>query len=323
MIPHNRWTTCGDYLAAARFTLDTGLVGSGTDVAAFEEELAARFRPNGAAACVSSGTAALYLALRVLRVPREGSLLIPSYACSALGNACDLAGASWFPVDVGEDADVVVHTYGAPDRRVKGTVVEDFTHAPGAHVTKLPCGSFAKASVISFGATKPLGVGSGGAVLGDKDMVQEVRAIRDYDSASGTWKKGAHFNWLWSDLPAALARARLRRLDEENAKRRAIAGLYCETLGHAMCEHEDMEVPYRYTIGVENVERAISKLAARRVEAISPLRPDELLHRRRSLPRTMFPVAEKMASRLVSLPIWPGMTASQIETVRNALAEVF
>lgn len=326
IVPHNRWSNRPEYASAVARVLESGMVGQGEEVAEFERELAARFRPGGAAAFVTSGTAALHLAIRVLGIPRlrddSSALLIPTYACGALGDACDMAGVKWFPVDEGEDADVIVHTYGRPNRAAKGTNIEDFTHAPGASIGDRVCGSFAKASVISFGATKPLGVGAGGAVLGDADFIADVKAVRDYDNDRKAWLTRGRFNWMASNIHAALGRARLRSLDSDNAWRRDVAALYCATLGHAMCSHSDMQVPYRYTIGVADTERTIAKMAEAGVEAINPLRPDELLHRRRSLPRGMFPLAEKIATRLVSVPIWPGMTDAQVNTVRAALESI-
>src|SRR3990167_10336289 len=117
-IPHNRWQPRPEYLAAAQRVISSGHVGPGPEVEALERELARRFRRGDACAVVSSGTAALYLAIRVLGLAR---VRMSTYNCTALLHAAHMAGADIELCDIDpatlnakEPVTVSVDTYGVP-----------------------------------------------------------------------------------------------------------------------------------------------------------------------------------------------------------------
>ncbi len=319
MVPHNRVVlTAEDHVAVAR-VLDSGQIGPGPEVEAFERELTERFRPGGAAVCVSSGTAALHLAVMTYGFR---FVMVPTYACSALYHAVwgtKAQPAAVYDCDLDTfgcpSAHIVAHMYGVPCHVQPGSV-EDFTHAPGASLDGKPCGSLGELSVISFGATKPLGCGSGGAVLGPAAAIEEIRDRRDYD---GKRTLRERFNWAWHDMGAALGRSRLRRLDEENAWRERVAARY--RVARA-CDQVYVEgrIFYRYVVRSFSQEADMARFAAAGIETIVPLRTDELLHRQLGLDPADFPNAEAVAASTVSLPIWPGMTDEEVRRVADALA---
>ena len=309
--------------------LRSGHVAQGLEIAAFEQELAARFRPGEAAACVSSGTAALRLATRVLF---EGlgdiGIFMSTYACAALCHASRPFRVR--PIDISpatlnalRSCDIETHTYGVPTN-VCHASIEDFTHAPGANLDGRSCGSLGSLSVISFGATKPLGIGAGGAVLGPADAIAEIKDRRDYD------KPGLRerFNWQMSDLHAAIGRERLKLLDEENQWRDDTARFYGVSLGGDFSPPFDFplrsegRVFYRYVIRVPDWRQAQAHFAAGGIETINPLMPEELIHRRLGLSPSGFPNAEAVSETTLSLPIWPGMTDEQVRRVGGTLAEL-
>jgi len=318
LVPHNRWVCRGEYITAVKHTMQTaGYVGQGGQVQLFEAELANRFRPAGAACCVNSGTAALWLAY----VLQGGPWTLPTYACAALYLAareaqpqiqttlvdCDDDGLT-------PDASVVVHTYGALSDVRKGAI-EDFTHAPGA----IGAGTYGALSIISFGATKPLGVGAGGALLGPADVIDEAKRMRDYDAWNGHKRC---YNVQMSDIHAAIGRERLLMLDQDNAWRRHTAARYSQALVDVGLGHKApyaRDVYYRYVLKLPDWSVALTRLAGIGVEAINPLLPDELLHRRLGLSGRQFPTAEALAQRTISLPIWPGMAEHQVELVCKGL----
>lgn len=316
-VPHNRWQPKPEYFSAVRDVLEFGHVGfDGPQTMALEQELASLFRPDGAACCVSSGTAALWLAYVL-----AGSVgTVPTYACAALWLAAREAGMPGpMLADCDEEfqtpmADVVVHTYGGLSD-MRDAAIEDFTHAPGA----LGAGTYGALSVISFGATKPLGVGGGGALLGPVDKVATARSLRDYDKWDG---EARSYNCQMSDIHAAMVRVRLRYLDEENTWRRRVAAQYTAALTEVGVGHiapEPRDVFYRYVIKVGQPAQARARLNALGIEAINPLLPDELLHRRLRISGRHFPMAEKLVHRTLSLPIWPGMAEAQVQKVVDAL----
>ena len=327
MIPHNKVCLRSEDEYVLSGVVRSGQLAQGPHLSAFEDELAERFRPGGAAACVSSGTAALRLAAIALDPDGETVWTVPTYACTALLHALD--GSSAFGVMRVAMADctagtlnapqatVIVHTYGVPCPVPEGTI-EDFTHAPGAEIEDKPCGSFGAASVISFGATKPLGCGVGGAVLGPPDLIEAVKDMRDYD---GKRDLRPRFNWQMGELTAALGRQRLARLDEENTQRFRMALLYL-----AICQGKGLHVYgygsstyYRFVVRVPDPADAIQHFAEHGVQVINPLRTDELLHRQLGLPPEDFPVAEDAAQHTISLPIWPGMAEVDVTCVVEAL----
>lgn len=323
MIPHNRVVLQGEDAVMLASVLDSGQIGPGPQVRALEAELAERFRPGAEAACVCSGTAALRLAVIAMGLT---DMTLPTYACTSLYHAVndgvgDLGLMDCDPETLASAAaSVVVHTYGVPVA-VPAGAIEDFTHAAGGEIDGRPCGSFGAASVLSFGATKPLGVGGGGAVLGPPDLIAEIRDLRDYD---GKRDFRPRFNWQFCDLLAALARHRLERLDAEVEARRSIAARY-ETVCHdrGLKFHGGTQsTRYRFVVHVPDPPSAIVHFAKAGVEVINPLEPWELLHRQVSLEPADFPAAEGVAASTISLPVWPGMQASQVERVADALGHL-
>jgi perosamine synthetase len=335
LIPHNQWTNRPEYEAAALRVLRSGHVGQGPEVAAFERELAARFRPDGEAVCVSSGTAALYLAITALGI-REVDL--STYSCTASYYAAfaaetaprDQSDGKVLDVDpatFSSAATIAEHVYGVP---LPGEhAIEDFTHAPGGSVDGRPCGSLGDLSVISFGATKPLGIGAGAAILGPAYRILDIRDRRDYDAAGlpNPYGGSPRFNWQLSDIYAAIGRERLRLLDKENRRRAGIANTYCHAIPNAEINHQapkghhpDTRVWYRFVLRLHQVEEAQRRFSKAGIETIVPLRTDELLHRRLSLPPEQFPNAEEIARTTLSLPIWPGMTNDMVNRVADCLA---
>jgi perosamine synthetase len=320
----------------------SGHLAQGPEVEALEQELAERFRPGGAACVVSSGTAALYLALKVLAQRYGGLVSIPTYACASLYHAVDLAGYGGV-VDVVDCADrwslinhhstIDVHTYGVP---MHGAIVlEDFSQAPGARrdTDDRPCGSLGELSVISFGATKPLGMAGGGAVLGSEEDIYTIKGIRDYDDQEDLRLIG-QFNWTLSDVQAALVRSRLARLEREQSQRWFTAHYYNDALKHL--DPDDVLRPslgvgygtrtfHRYVLIFSDecrLTEARDAFTAAGIETINPLRPEELLHRRLGLDPKDYPNAEKIAASTLSLPIYPGMTDDEVGQVCRAMEAI-
>lgn len=332
MIPHNHCYLDDNVRRAVDRVVRSGYVGPGREVEALECELIERFRPGHEVVCVSSGTAALSVALRAmgwdvrdLEDPEFArTTAIPTYSCGALYNAARAVGkVSVYderPDADSNDACVVTHDYGVPSTRLSGRSddsdglfpkwIEDFTHAPGV----TGCGNLGDAAVISFGATKPLGAGAGGAILAEEKIARSARSMLVNDQVD---RGGDTFNWSMSDVHAAIVRERLRRLDEDNAWRATTAAAYLDALGL------DWPVTtrgwYRFAYEVRDPTIAIAYLKGLGVEAINPLRPDELLHRQLGLDPEGFPNAERLAAHTISLPIWPGMTDVQVDDVCSAL----
>ncbi|MBI3003320.1 MAG: DegT/DnrJ/EryC1/StrS aminotransferase family protein, partial [candidate division NC10 bacterium] len=253
LIPHSRPSLGPAEVEAVAAVLRSGQVAQGPEVAAFEAEVAARMGLRGGAA-VSSGTAALHLALLALKVGRGDAVLIPSYTCAALLQAVRLAGAEPVLADVNPESGnldpaaarrartprcrvlVPVHSFGWPAdvealRDLGLPIIEDCAQALGATAAGRPVGSRGEAAVCSFYATKVIAAGEGGMVLSDRpELLAVARDLRAYDEAPDPRLR---FNYKMTDIQAALGRAQLGRLDDLLARRAAIAATYRKALAEA------------------------------------------------------------------------------------------
>ena len=250
---------------------------------------------------------------------RDPEFVISTYTCSAVFYAA-LLDERWSTLS---DIDPVTlhpitrhlseHTYGVIDTRP--APIEDFTHSPLP-----PAGSIGRLSVISFGATKPLAAGAGGAVLGPKDAIEDIRDRRDYDGKRDLRER---FNFQMSDLHAALGRTKLKRLDSDRARRAEIAERYLKALRPVA--YTPRGFWYRFPIMAErglSAQQLILVLAGYGIQAIAPVEPWELLHRKLGHAFSRYSNAEMIASRAVSLPVWPGMSEAEIGQVCSALEKL-
>lgn len=340
MIPHSRPLLSDDDAEAVARVIRGGQLAQGPEVEAFERELAGRVGAPAAAA-VSSGTAALELALRALDVGPGAEVIVPTYACDALHHAVTRCGAR--PVLADADpvtatlsvadarrrlgprtrALVVPHAFGlavdlAPFEALGVPVVEDCAQALGARVGGCGAGGQGRLSVCSFYATKLLTTGEGGMVLGPPDLVARVRDQRDYDERDDLRPRA---NAKLTDMQAALGRSQLRRLDAFVARRRAIAAEYRRRLAGVACrlpaDAGAAHVYHRFVVEVEvPVPAVLDAMGARGVTARRPVfRP---LHR--ALGLDGFPEAERLWTRGVSLPCYPALTDDDVAVVARALA---
>lgn len=340
MIPHSRPTVSeDDAQAVARVVRGAQLV-QGPEVEALERELAARLGVADAAA-VSSGSAALELALRGLEIGAGDDVLIPTYVCDALHHAVVRCGAgpvlvdadpatlSLSPIDAKRRltartrAVIVPHAFGlgtdlGPFSALGVPIVEDCAQALGALVEDRPVGGRGQAAVCSFYATKLLTTGEGGLVGGAPSLVASVRAARDYDERADLLPR---FNYKLTDLQAALGRSQLARFDAFLARRRAIAARYRERLARLPCtvpaDVGRRHVYHRFVIEIERpIDRVIATLERRGVAARRPVfRP---IHR--ALKLTGYPEAERLWERALSLPCYPSLSDADVDTVVAALA---
>jgi len=233
----------------------------GPHVDAFEREMAERIGVDGAVA-LSSGTAALHLALLLLDVGPGDDVLVPTLTFVATANVVTYLGARPVLVDCDAatwtmDADLVaaelgdraragrlpravvtVDLYGqcADYERIAAVcaeydvpVLEDAAEALGATYGNRPAGSFGEAGVFSFNGNKIITTSGGGMLVSDRrDLVERARHL-----ASQAREPVPHyehvdigFNYRLSNLLAAIGRAQLRGLDRRVARRREINATY-------------------------------------------------------------------------------------------------
>ncbi len=341
-IAHSRPTLSEEDAERVARVVRSGQLAQGEEVAAFEAELAHRLGVPAAAA-VSSGSAALELALRALDVSPGDEVVVPTYACDALHHAVTRCGARPVLADAdpetlglsAEDAArrltprtravVVVHPFGlAVDLdeflALGVPVIEDCAQAVGAVVAGRPAGSRGALAVCSFYATKLLTTGEGGAVAGGADRVARVHDAREYDERADL---APRFNYKLTEMQAALGRSQLARLDVFVARRRAVAARYRTALADVSgcrppADAGTRHVYHRFVVRVERpLDTVIERLARRGVTARRPVfRP---IHR--ALGLGGYPEAERLWATCLSLPCYPLLTDPEADVVVAALRE--
>ncbi|MFH9350598.1 DegT/DnrJ/EryC1/StrS family aminotransferase [Kitasatospora sp. NPDC017646] len=336
--------------------LASGAFVKGPEVAAFEREYASFV---GVRHCVgaANGTDALELALRALDLPPGGAVVLPANTFVATAEAVLRAGLRPVPVDVdpehllidperaadalpGAVALLPVHLFGqfAPMEALLELadgrpVVEDAAQSQGAR--RNGRGAYGRIAATSFYPGKNLGgYGDAGAVLtDDAELAGAVRLIGDHGARDKYRHERFGFNSRMDALQAVVLRAKLRRLPDWNAARRAAAARYDALLdgvegvvrpGTAPGnEHVRHLYPVRIARGRDAVLAALHAAGiGAGVHYPVPVHLQPAL-RRLGHREGSFPVAERAARELLSLPLHPHLTEAQqlrvVEVLERAL----
>jgi dTDP-4-amino-4,6-dideoxygalactose transaminase len=351
------WTIETEVMDAARRVLESGHFVLGREVEGFEEEFAAYCRVEHAIA-VNTGTSALHLALLALGVGPGDEVVTVPFTFVATAAAIGYTGATPVFVDVEPGsltmdptkleaavtertrAILPVHLYGqmanmkaildiAHSRGI--AVVEDACQAHGAEQRGDRAGSMGAMGCFSFYPGKNLGAyGEGGAITTrDPELARRVRLLRDW----GAEEKYVHtvkgFNYRLPELQAAFLRVKLRRLEEWTEARRRHARLYDELLGDGF--HVSDELPgnrhayHVYAVRVSGRESVQRELHASGIgTGIHYPIPIHLQPAWEDLGYGPgeFPVSERAADQVLSLPMYPELTREAIAEVASRLTEV-
>lgn len=331
----------------------TAFVG-GPRVAAFEAEYAAW---SGIRHCVGvgNGTDALELALRALGIGPGDECILPANTFIATAEAVARTGAVPVLVDCRPDTALIdvdavpaaltprtravlpVHLYGqtAPVEELRSVlpervaIVEDAAQAQGARRHGRSAGSLGDIAGTSFYPGKNLGAyGDAGAVLtGRDDLASAVALLREHGSPRKYEHTVLGFNSRLDGLQAVVLSAKLRRLDAWNAARSAAADRYTDLLwglepvrGPVVAAGNE-PVWHLYVVRVPDRDRVLETLHAAGIGA--GIHYPVPVHRTGAfghLVARAFPVAEELAEEIISLPMFPGITAAQQERVVSVLA---
>ena len=302
---------------------------------------------------VNSGTDALALALRAAGVSHGAEVILPTLTAAGTAAAVVQAGGTPVLADVDPHtrnldpasaaalitprtrAVIAVHLHGIPaavealsvlTRRHELVLIEDCAQAHGATIGARRAGTFGHAAAFSFYPTKNLGaVGDGGAVVtADAALAARVRALRNHG-----WRdarrisEDAGGNSRLDAVQAAVLKVLLPFLDSDNTARRALASEYGAALQHlalGLPPSVDGAVYHQFAITVDNRDAVQARLSATGIgTAVHYAIP---LHHQPAfagMARGPLPVAEKLAARLLSLPIQPEVAAGQVPRIAAAL----
>jgi dTDP-4-amino-4,6-dideoxygalactose transaminase len=330
---------------------------AGPQVAKFESEYAA-FIGTRHCVGVANGTDAIEIALRALGVGRGDECILPANTFIATAEAVSRAGATPVLVDCADDgtylidADAVeaamtsrtrviipVHLYGqvAPVEQLLPLagktgvwVVEDAAQSQGARRRDKSAGELGHAAATSFYPGKNLGAyGDAGAVLTDSDeLAVRMRMIRDHGSRYKYEHEVIGVNSRLDTLQAVVLSAKLRRLAGWNAARQAAATRYdallsqVEEVARPSILDGNEHVWHLYVVRVPDRDRVLKELHAAGIGAgIHYPVPIHLTSAFAESGYTegTFPVAERMAREILSLPLFPEITPSQQERVVSVL----
>ncbi len=340
--------------------LDSMQLTIGPNVKAFDREWAAYVGTTHAIG-VGSGTDALQLAIRACGVSAGDEVITVSHTFFATVEAILYANARPILVDVNErtmlmDAATVaaaitprtkaiipVHLYGrtvdlrplrqlAQDRQI--AIIEDAAQAHGALLDDgKKAGAGGRVGAYSFYCSKNLGAyGEAGSIVTSEDkLADDLRALREHGQSTRYYHPVVGYNARLDEIQAAILRVKLRHLDAWNTRRREIAARYGELLAGSGVITPEMpaagrHVFYAYAIRVPEGRRDALRahLGERGIgtQIHYPV-PIHLQEAARFLGYRQgdLPVTERLASEVLSLPMYAELTDEQVERVASSVKD--
>lgn len=343
--------------AAIQNVLDSQQFIGGSEVEAFERDFA-RLHKAKYCVGVSSGTAALHLALWTLPL-NQGEVILPVNTFIATAEAVTLAGYKPVFVDVDEkthniDIDKIeaaitdetvailpVHLYGKPVEMNEIMaiahrhnhdflpIIEDCCQAHAAFHRGKPVGTFGEAGCFSFYPSKNLGAyGEAGAIItNDEDLYHEIKSRSNHGRNALLKHKHDYIghNYRLDAIQAAVLNVKLKHIQEWTIKRQANAQYYHMVLS----DIPEITLPER---DVRHVYHLCVIRAPHRGELANYLRNQGIetgihypipLHLQLPYndlyPPGSFPVAERLAQEILSLPMYPELTKKQMDYVAESI----
>lgn len=343
-----------EFEEAAIRALRSGWYIMGKELEAFEKDYAAYL---GAKYCLgtASGLDALTLACRAVGLKEGDEVIVQANTYIATVMAITIVGAvpvfvepdEYYQIDVDEiekhitkktKAVMVVHLYGQAARMDEITkickahglyLIEDCAQSHGAKYKGKATGTFGDIGCFSFYPTKNLGgFGDGGAIVTDNEGYRDkIKMLRNYGSRVRYYNEEVGMNSRLDEIQAALLSVRLKHLDELTEERKRIAGRYLKEVNNEKiilpeqregCEH----VYHQFVIRCSERQNLMDYLAERGIDTIIhyPV-PPHLSEAYRSLGHHKgdFPVTEKYADEVLSIPMYNGLTEEEQGRVIDAL----
>jgi perosamine synthetase len=342
------WPDVGEReLVEVAEVLESGMLTMGPKVAEFEAQLAAACEVKHALA-VSSGTAALHVAVLALGLEPGDEVLVPAYTFPATANVVALAGLKPVLVDVDPEtmnidvakievgprtkAVLAVHLFGRPARieelPEELLVLEDAAGALGAKRKGRACGGLGLLGCLSFHPRKVVTTGEGGAVTTNDDGVAaSVAAMRNHG-----WRSivppdlpEPGLNYRISDILCAVGVPQMRRLDELMAQRTHVAAGYTERLRDLpvllpTADEGDVHGWQAYVLQVDDRDRVLAELRAQGIEA--QIGTYALQQLGAYAGEGTFPGAARVFERALALPFHTKLSGADLDRVADAVGRL-
>ena len=344
------WPDLGaEELAALAEVLESGHLTMGPKVTEFEAELARACEVSQAVA-VSSGTAALHLAVLALGIGPGDEVVVPAYTFPATANVVALAGARPVLVDVDPhtmnvDPDaaasamtertkavLVVHLFGRPARweAVEAAapehvaLLEDAAGALGARRKGRPCGGLGRLGCLSFHPRKIVTTGEGGAVTtDDSGLADGIRRLRHHGiEPRGDFEiRSPGLNYRLPDILCAIGITQTRRLEQLVEERERLAAAYAERLDGVVdlpgADAGDRHGWQAYVVRVDRRDEVLARLAESGIQAQIGT---YALHRLAAYAEQgPFPGADEAYERALALPFHGRLSDDDLDRVAEAL----
>lgn len=350
VIPHSSSDITKFDIEAVIRVLESNFVGYGKEVNELERELCSLIQADYVYA-VNSGSSALRLAFRVLDLPKGSRVITSTYACVAIVNAICAAGLKPFFVDVGSNtvnagveniinaykancdisAVLYPHIGGYPSeidilKQLDIPIIEDCAATLGARYSNGPIGKIGDIVIFSFGSTKLITGGNGGAIaIRDQKMANQIERLLSYEGDAFDYIANGfevRYNERLSNVNAALVRSQLSHLDEKIEKRRTFASLFVEAVG----QHQNVVFPkesmnncafLRFVFFSPRKNDWILHLKSLGIEA----RPSiaHQLHRYFGLSDEYFPHSLRVDRELISIPIHSRFSTNDVDLLLHAI----
>lgn len=358
MIAHNKPTLGQEEKRVVNKVIDSRWLVQGPETEKFENMFCKYIGlPKGSGVALSSGTAALYVALKVLQVGEGDEVIIPTYVCTSLLNAIYAVQAKPVLVDIGEKdfamsredvkskisnktkAIILPHMFGVPTdiismkQEFKVPIIEDCATSIGSKIKGKYVGTFGDIGIFSFYASKMIATGQGGMVVSkNHEYVEKARDFIDFDLGKGK-KRGnrpfyPRFNLEITDIQSALGIVQLGKINTFLKNREKIFSAYkeiCDLKGWDFQKPMKGDFyPNNYRFVVKADENTINKLQKHlkknNIGSIIPIENWELLHNFLKLDKKDFKIAEEVSKQTLSLPIYPDLLKeNNLEKVVNCL----
>jgi len=346
LIPHSKPSFDEQEEEATQRVLESGQLGPGEDVEAFEEEFAEKIGVSHAIA-TSTGTSALHLALTSLEIDPEDRVVLPSYGWASIMHAIHYRDATPRTVEVDPDtynidpysikgvlepetkAIIVPHMFGHPAPvdeilELGIPVVEECSMAPGTELHGKDVGSIGDVAVASFDDEQFLSTGKGGILLTDDEEI--YNNATDLVSTQRREDYRVRYNYRMNNVQAAVGRVQLEKLEHFIERRQELAKNYLSALQEApvglpVDRTEGDHIYHRFVIGSGPMDRHVMEnhFLDQDIEIQGPVYKP--LHRYVRLSDEDFPNTTSAFRQNVSLPMYPDLTNEEQQRVIETLFE--
>lgn len=351
---NNRYTE--DVKAAFNRLLESGWYLLGKELENFESEFAA-YCGTSYAVGVGSGLDALVLIIRAYGFGRGDEIIVPSNTYIATVLAVTACGVEPVFVEPNPETHLIdttkieekitektraimpVHLYGRScdmneicnlAKKYDLKVIDDAAQAHGAvHERDDTGGNFTGRAIgFSFYPSKNLGAlaDSGAVTTNDGELVEKIKALRNYGSHKRYYNKYLGVNSRMDELQAAILNIKLKGLDKDNGRRRKIVGYYLETIKNKKIRlpkpprDPEKHVWHLFVITTKERDRLRQYLQNNEIQTqIHYPIPPHKQECYRKYNTLSLPIAEQLANEVLSLPISPVMTEEDVQRITKVI----